>query len=80
MNGSLLQWVSSLTCQRLVNGLFQGLIGSGLFIYLDDLILVSRDLEPHFDKLELVLQKKNKEQVLNLTSLSVNCFAHALSF
>ncbi len=48
---------SPLTCQRLVNSLFQGLIGDGLFVYLDDLILVSRDLESHFDKLDLVLQK-----------------------
>ncbi len=48
---------SPLTCQRLVNGLFQGPIGDALFVYLDDLILVSRDLKSHFDKLELVLQK-----------------------
>ena len=48
---------SPLTCQRLVNSLFQGLIGDGLFVYLDDLILVSKDVDSHFNKLSLVLQK-----------------------
>ena len=48
---------SPLTCQRLINSIFQGLIGDGLFVYLDDLILVSRDLDSHLVKLALVLQK-----------------------
>ena len=48
---------SPLTCQRLINSIFQGLIGDGLFVYLDDLILVSRDLDSHLTKLALVLQK-----------------------
>ena len=48
---------SPLTCQRLINSIFQGLIGDGLFVYLDDLILVSQDLDSHFAKLSLVLQK-----------------------
>ena len=48
---------SPLTCQRLVNTLFQGLIGDGLFVYLDDLILASQDMDTHLEKLSLVLQK-----------------------
>ncbi len=59
---------SPLTCQRLVNSLFQGLIGDGLFIYLDDLILVSKDLDSHFQKLSLVLQKFTEAGLkLNIT-------------
>ncbi len=48
---------SPLTCQCLVNTLFQDLIGKGLFVYFDDLILVSKNLDTHFKKLSLVLQK-----------------------
>ena len=48
---------SPLTCQRLINSIFSGLIGDGLFVYLDDLILVSQDLDTHLTKLALVLQK-----------------------
>ena len=59
---------SPLTCQRLVNSLFQGLIGDGLFVYLDDLILVSKDLDSHFQKLSLVLQKFTEAGLkLNIT-------------
>ena len=48
---------SPLTCQRLVNSMFHGLIGDGLFIYMDDLILVSKDTQTHLQKLEQVFQK-----------------------
>ena len=48
---------SPLTCQSLINSLFQGQIGDGLFVYLDDLILVSQDIDTHLSKLSLVLQK-----------------------
>ena len=59
---------SPLACQRLVNSLFQGLIGDGLFVYLDDLILVSKDLDTHFQKLSLVLQKFTEAGLkLNIT-------------
>lgn len=59
---------SPLTCQRLVDSLFQGLIGDGLFVYLDDLILVSQNLDSHFAKLSLVLQKFTEAGLkLNLT-------------
>ncbi len=46
-----------LTFQRMVNYLFSGLIGNGMFCYLDDLIIVSKDLESHLHKLDLVFTK-----------------------
>ncbi len=46
-----------LTFQRMVNSLFSGLIGNGMFCYLDDLIIVSKDLESHLHKLDLVFTK-----------------------
>ncbi len=46
-----------LTSQRLVNSLFSGLIGIGMFCYLDDLIIVSKDLESHLHRLDLVFTK-----------------------
>ncbi len=46
-----------LTFQRIIDTLFAGVIGKGLFVYLDDLIVVSKDLDSHFQKLSLVFQK-----------------------
>ncbi len=46
-----------LTFQRMVNTLFSGVIGKGLFVYLDDLIVVSKDLNSHLQQLSLVFQK-----------------------
>ncbi len=46
-----------LTFQRMVNTLFSGVIGKGLFLYLDDLIVVSKNLDSHLQQLSLVLQK-----------------------
>ncbi len=46
-----------LTFQRMINTLFAGVIGNGLFLYLDDLIVVSKDLDSHLKKLSLVFQK-----------------------
>ncbi len=46
-----------LTFQRMVNTLFAGVIGNGLFVYLDDLIVVLKDLDCHLKKLSLVFQK-----------------------
>ncbi len=43
--------------QRMVNTLFSGNIGKGLFVYLDDLIVVSKDLDSHLQQLFLVFQK-----------------------
>ncbi len=46
-----------LTFQRIVNTLFSGVTGKGLFVYLDDLIVVSKDLDSHLQQLSLVIQK-----------------------
>ncbi len=46
-----------LTFQRMVNTLFSGVIGKDLFVYLDDLIVVSKDLDSHLQQLSLVFQK-----------------------
>ncbi len=43
-----------LTFQRMVNTPFAGVIGDGLFVYLDDLIVVSKGLDSHLEKLALV--------------------------
>ncbi len=46
-----------LTFQRMVNSLFSGLIGNGMFCYLDDLIIVLKDLESQLHKLDLLFTK-----------------------
>ncbi len=46
-----------LTFQRMINTLFAGVIGNSLLVYLDDLIVVSEDLNSHLKKLSLVFQK-----------------------
>ncbi len=46
-----------LTFQRMVNSLFSGLIGNDMFCYLDDLIIVSKGLDSHLQKLDLVFTK-----------------------
>ncbi len=46
-----------LTVQRMVNTLFSGVIGKGLFVCLDNLIVVSKDLDSHLEQLSLVFQK-----------------------
>ncbi len=43
--------------QRMVNSLFLGPIGNGMFCYLDDLIIVSKDLESHLHKVDIVFTK-----------------------
>ncbi len=48
---------SPFTFQRMVNTLFSGVIGKGLFVYLDDLIVVSKDLDSYLQQLSLVFQK-----------------------
>ncbi len=58
-----------LTFQRMVNSLFSGLIGNGMFCYLDDLIIVSKDLESH---LHTFLSSPNLKKLV-LRSNSPNC-------
>ncbi len=41
----------------MINTLFARVIGNNLFVYLYDLIVVSKDLESHLKKLSLVFQK-----------------------
>ncbi len=45
-----------LTFQRMMNTLFFGVIGNGLFAHLDDLIVISKDLGSHLMELSLILQ------------------------
>ncbi len=46
-----------LTFQRMINSLFAGVVGKGLHVYLDDLIVVSKDLNSHLQQLSLIFQK-----------------------
>ncbi len=46
-----------LTFQRMVNTLFSGVIGKALFVYIDNLIVVSKELDSHLKQLSLVFQK-----------------------
>ncbi len=46
-----------LTFQRMVNTLFAGVIGNGLFVYRDDFIVVSKDSESHFRNLDFVFSR-----------------------
>ena len=46
-----------LTFQRMINTLFAGLIGNTVCAYLDDLIVVSKDVDSHLIKLREVLAK-----------------------
>ncbi len=44
-----------ITFQRMVSTLFSGIIGKGFFVYIDDLIVVFKDLNFNFQELSLVL-------------------------
>ena len=46
-----------LTFQRMVNTLFAGMIGHGLFVYLDDIIIVSKDMDSHLRQLDTVFTR-----------------------
>lgn len=41
----------------MVNALLSGLTGHGLFVYLDDIIIVSKDLDTHLQQLGTVLSR-----------------------
>ncbi len=46
-----------LTFQRLISDIFAGMLGKNVFVYLDDIIVASKDLDTHLDNLKLVFQK-----------------------
>ncbi len=52
-----------ITFQRMINTLFSDLIGKGVYAYLDDLIICSKDGDSHLAKLEAVLLKLREGQV-----------------
>ena len=57
-----------LTFQRLINTIFAGIIGNTVLAYLDDLIIVSKDVDSHFQKLRKVLGTLKKAGLkLNLS-------------
>lgn len=39
---------------ELTNTVFQGILGSTRMVYLDDIIVMSEDMDQHFTKLKLV--------------------------
>ncbi len=48
---------SPLAFQRMINSFFSGVIGNCLFVCLEDLIVFSKDIYSHWQKLELVFHK-----------------------
>lgn len=46
-----------LTWQRAINIIFQDYIGKGIFIYLDDILIYSKDLQEHIIMIEIVMRK-----------------------
>ena len=48
---------SPICFQLLINEVFHGILGNGVFAYLDDIIVVSQDMETHFQRLNDVLAR-----------------------
>ena len=48
---------SPICFQLLINEVFRGLLGDGVFAYLDDIVVVSKDMASHFDKLTSVFTR-----------------------
>ncbi len=46
-----------LTFQRMINSLFAGVNGKSLYVYLDDLFVVSKDMDSQLQQLSLVFEK-----------------------
>ncbi len=73
-----------LTFQRLINSIFSGLLGYPVFAFLDDIIVVSPDVESHFKKLEeffLWLQEAGltlKLSKCNFLKKQINFLGHKL--
>jgi hypothetical protein len=49
--------------QRLMNAVLKDLIGTESYVFLDDVILYSKTLEEHAQRLEHVLQRFDKENL-----------------
>ena len=47
------------TFQRLMNSVLAGVLGDGIFVYLDDIIVATRTFEEHMEKLDILLSKLN---------------------
>ncbi len=54
----------------MVNSIFADVIGNGVLVYLGDLIIVSKDLESHLHKLDLVF---NRLKEADLKAKLTNC-------
>ncbi len=46
-----------LTFQRTMNNIFGDMLGSSIYIYLDDIIIASKDMTSHMDTLQKVLKR-----------------------
>ncbi len=49
-----------LTFQRTMNNIFGNMLGNSVYIYLDDIIIVSKDISSHMDTLQKVLKKATR--------------------
>ena len=75
---------SPITFSRLINTVFEGLMGLDLLAYMDDLIIASNSLEEHFEKLRRVLQRlrdsnlKIKLSKCNFLKKEIKYLGHAI--
>ena len=51
---------STATFQRLMNRIFDGLIGEIMFVYLDDIIIFSRTAEEHLKHVKIIVERLRK--------------------
>ncbi len=71
-----------LTFQRTMNNIFGDMLGNSVYIYLDDIIIVSKDMMSHMETLKLVLKRLQDVSLkLKLTKCEflkprINCLGH----
>ncbi len=68
-----------LTFQRTMNNIFGDMLGNSVYIYLDYIIIASKDMTSHMDTLQKVL-KRLQEVCLKLKLKNVNFSNQRLSF
>ncbi len=68
-----------LTFQCLINSVFSGLIGDSVFAFLDDVIIASKDVETHLQKLEELLNRL-KSAGLSLKLTKCNFMKEQIAF